>query len=223
MAKGSDGMATNRQKNSGKQKKRQLWKKILCSILGIGLQVFLFLAYFTFLPVNKPISPEDTNTVTVVVQNTAFGQRRQSSGRTGGYKYFYLNIDGDTEDFQITGRRNHDWYGAQNAYSVPELHDVIQAGDTLTVTYRKFYPWLMPQKYVVGIREGNQIYRSLDNFNENAAGTLVWSTAVFIVAVLLTLPITLFFLDVPTIVLRKAKEKRRKKEKAVKLQKTAPD
>lgn len=214
-------MATKREKNSGKQQKRELWKNILWGFFVIGLQVFVLLSYFTRIPVNKPIDSTDTETVTVVVQDIEYKKGYYWFKRHGPHSYYYLNVHTESEVFKIYGKDYRD------EYSVSQLNDAIKKGDTLTLTYLEYYPWLFPKKFVVDIRSGNQVYRSLDAFNENIKGELLWQSILLFVLESILLPITLFTLDVPQKIWQKAKEKRRRKkkeaEKAAKRQKTAPD
>lgn len=219
-------MATRRQKNGSYQKKqerRNRWREILGGILGIGIQVFFLLNYFTHIPINTPIDPEDTITVTAHVTDTWFGENSNIGRRGNGYHYHFLYIYTDFGKFRMTGPRVREKLTEPGAYNMLALNDVIQPGDTLTITYRKYYPYLVPGKYVVGLREGDQIYRSLDAHNESIEGKLVSMSIGTAVGVLLTLPVTLFLLDVPQKIWKKADKKRRLKKKAAKQQETAPD
>lgn len=220
-------MATKRQKNNSYQKKierRNRWWKILGGVLGIGIQAFFLLNYFTHIPINKPIDPEDTVTVNAHVTDTRFGEGSYPSSRRGrSNRYHFLYIYTDQGKFRIEGNNDRESFTEYGRYNILALNDAIQVGDTLTITYRKYYPYLIPGKYVVDLREGDQIYRSLDAHNERIEGKLVSTSIGTAVGILLTLPVTLFVLDVPQKIWEKTNEKRRLKKKAAKQQKTAPD
>ncbi len=233
-------MATKKEKNRIRHKKRQRRNKFWIFFgraLAVGLPIFILLTFLTHIPVNKPIDPADTITVTAHVTDTRFGEVVIPLRRNNSVEFHYLNIYTDQGKFRITGSHDRDSFTEYGNYNILALNEALQAGDTITITYRKYYPYLIPGKYVVDLREGDQVYRSLDVQNQKVEGLLLNRGISSAILILLLLPITLFAFNVPFAIWDKVTKKRHEQylaakkaakeakaaEKAAKQNKTAPD
>ena len=115
--------------------------------------------------------------------------------------------------------------GTENEYSLDELMQVLEVGDTITIkhedgiglTLSRFFE---QYKNVLEIREGDQCYRSLEAYRHNQhlqAKSLPFSTALFILMWFAAIVIILWaygFMDFPLIIGNKNKKKKAKKKKA---------
>ena len=117
--------------------------------------------------------------------------------------------------------------GRENEYSLDELMQVLEVGDTITIKYvdaiefgiKEYTGW---HKEVLEIREGDQYYRSLEVYrrgNHLQAMTLPASTAVFIFMWLAVLIPTLWIYRIIDFPLKTERENRRKKEEKKKAKK----
>ena len=229
-------MATKKEQNRIRHKKRALRNKFcrfIARFIAVGFPIFILLGYLTYIPVNKLIDPADTVTVTAQVTDTRHGEIHLPLRRNHVIEWDYLKIYTDRGRFRITGTNDRKSITEQGNYNILALNDTIHAGDTITVTYRRYYPYLLPGKYVVALQEGDQVYRSLDIHNQKVDGRLLNYGISTAIVILLTLPLALLALDVPDAICRKVMKKRReeylatkkakKAENAAKNQSTAPD
>ena len=212
-------MATKKEKNRIRHKRRELrnnfWM-LFGKVITVGFPIFVLLGYLTYIPVNKPIDSADTITVTVQVTDTRCGEIFIPLGRRKKIEFDFLKLRTDQGRFRLTGTDDRKSNTEHGNYNIISLDEAIQPGDTITITYRRYCPYLIPGKYVVAIQEGDQIYRSLEVHNKKVEGRLLnygISTAIII---LLTLPFALFFLDVPDAIWRKVTKKRHEKYLAAK-------
>ena len=212
-------MATRKEKNRIRHKRRELRNKfwiLFGRAVAVGFPVFVLLSFLTYIPVNKPIDPADTVTVTVQVTDTRFGEIIIPLGRRKAVEFHNLNIRTSHGRFRITGAIEQKSITEYGDYNVLALNKAIQAGDTITIAYRKYCPYLMPGKYVVDLREGDQVYRTLDVHNKKVEGLLLNRGITSVILILILLPITLFAFNVPLIIWEKVIEKRHKQYLAAK-------
>ena len=234
-------VATKKEKNRIRHKRQKLrndcWL-FFSKVIAVGFPIFVLLGYLTYIPVNKPIDPANTVTVTAQVTDTRCGEIFIPLGRRNRkIEFDFLKLHTDRGRFRLTGTDDRNSYTEYGNYNIIALDEAIQSGDTITITYRRYCPYLFPGKYVVALQEGDQIYRSLEVHNQKVEGRLLNYGIATAVIILLTLPFALFVLDVPEAIWRKVAKKRHEQhlaakkaakeakaaEKAARQQKTAPD
>lgn len=212
-------MATKKEQNRIRHKRRERRNKFWIFFgraVAVGIPVFILLSFLTYIPVNKPIDPADTVTVTTQVTDTRFREIIIPLRRNNDVEFHALNIRTNQGRFRITGTLDKTSITEYGNYNILALNEALQTGDTITITYRRYYPYLIPGKYVVDLREGDQVYRSLDVHNQKVEGLLLNRGISGAVLILLLLPFTLLAFNVPFIIWDKVMEKRHEQSLAAK-------
>ena len=212
-------MATKKEQNRIRHQKREQrnqFYRFLGCFFAVGFPIFVLLGYLTYIPVNHSIDPADTVTVTAQVTDTRCGEIFIPLGRQKEIEFDYLKLFTDQGRFRISGTDDRESIKEYGYYNILALDDAIQAGDTITITYRKYYPYLLPGKYVVELQENGQVYRSLDVHNQKVDGKLLNNGIATTILILLTLPFALIALDVPNAIWRKVTKKRHEERLAAK-------
>ena len=189
--------------------KRNILPALLVVVMGL---VFLCLILINVYH-SRLIKDEEVveKTITIDEIRTVSEYRRKDSiAIHSSSKVYYVKNDGN-----------------ENEYSLDELMQVLEVGDTITIKYvdaieftiKEYTGW---HKEVLEIREGDQYYRSLEVYrrtNHRQAMTLPASTAVFIFMWLAVLIPTLWIYRIIDFPLKTERENRRKKEEKKKAKK----
>lgn len=152
-------------------------RTIVCAVI---VQVLLIAVFADTIAESRPINTEDTKQVTVTVEET-----KRISGSKGP-KWFIVYSDSDKYYFTE--------FGIFGKYSNRELEEQISVGDELTLTYFEHFHILKNRNLVVEASKENQVFRTLEEYNEQYSGVNIAAIIIFVILeiLFLVIPILVF-------------------------------
>ena len=152
-------------------------RAIVCAVI---VQVLLIVVFADTITESRPIDIEDTKQVTITVEKT-----KRISGSKGP-KWFIVYSDSDKYYFTE--------FGIFGKYSNRELEGNISVGDELTLTYFEHFHIFNNRNLVVEASNENQVFRTLEEYNEQYSGVNIVAIIIFVILeiIFLVIPILVF-------------------------------
>lgn len=139
-------------------------RTIICALL---LQVLFICFLVNGINDSKTIKPEDTQQVTIVVEET---KHFESAGGRGPDWFIVYS---DSQKFYFNN------FGFFAQYSNSQLDESISVGEKLTLTYFEKYHLFANRNFVVDARSESEVFRTLDEYNKNFSYSDVAAIIIF--------------------------------------------